>query len=387
MNKHYTNYSVDTDNKVIDFVEKYLKDNNFDRFVSLMPDAHFCEPYPVGFTVRYNKLDDYSRAEVVEIVGADIGCGVTSTMFKIGGQLDLHELLAEIEMINSNDEYGIGGGNHFIELGYNEVLDTYLLTCHSGSRGIGGAIYKRYHKISDNYKVVSYEEYSERVKELVELAKATGNKEQIPRTIKMLKNWKNKTNGKLGLRAEYFSDYLEEMNKAVYFAKAHRLALLNQIIDYIWTKVKVGNIVFYNNTHNYYETERQIVRKGAIRSDECAVSVVNSLFCNDDLDKGVVITPLSMGEGVMISTGNPREDNNFSAMHGAGRLLSRTEAKKVVELDKFRAEMKDVVTGDLEDFVDEAPEAYKPLTQIAETLTKVAEPRCVFRPILNFKTK
>lgn len=131
---------------------------------------------------------------------------------------------------------------------------------------------------------------------------------------------------------------------------------------------------FYSATciHNYVDVDNGIIRKGAIDASEGKICII----------------PLNMRDGVLLGIGKGDEDWNFSAPHGAGRLMSRNEAKAQIALDDFQESMKDVYTSCVtESTLDESPFAYKDAKAIVEAIEPTVEIIAHLRPIWNFKDK
>lgn len=126
---------------------------------------------------------------------------------------------------------------------------------------------------------------------------------------------------------------------------------------------------YFHTVHNYIG-EDGIIRKGAISAYEGEP----------------VLIPFNMKDGSVIGVGKGNEDWNFSAPHGAGRIMSRGQAKKKLSLDNFKDQMKDVWSTTVnESTLDESPEAYKPAIQIMEALEPTVEIKNALRPVYNFK--
>lgn len=136
---------------------------------------------------------------------------------------------------------------------------------------------------------------------------------------------------------------------------------------------KIGiDFKLFETIHNYISFEDNIVRKGAIRAN-----------------KGErVIIPINMRDGSIIAVGKGNEEWNNSAPHGAGRLMSRRKAKETFNLDEFKKSMADIYsTSVLEETIDEAPFAYKPMQEIIDNIQDTVEIEKIIKPIYNFKAK
>lgn len=126
----------------------------------------------------------------------------------------------------------------------------------------------------------------------------------------------------------------------------------------------------FHTVHNYIDTDEMILRKGAIAAHEGEV----------------VLIPLNMRDGSVIARGRGNEAWNWSAPHGAGRVMSRTAARERLSLDEYRDEMAGVYsTSVCESTLDEAPAAYKPIDDIIGPIAEAVDIIDVMKPIFNFK--
>lgn len=169
------------------------------------------------------------------------------------------------------------------------------------------------------------------------------------------------------LRGEYMYNYCIDMIIAQYYAELNRKTML----DLITKNTNILISEYFETTHNYIDFEHFIVRKGAISAqlgERCAI-------------------PMNMRDGVFICTGLGNEDWNFSAPHGAGRILSRSEAKKTLSLDDFTDTMKGICSSSVNEYtLDESPMAYKDANFIKETIKPTVTIENIVKPILNLKS-
>ncbi len=126
----------------------------------------------------------------------------------------------------------------------------------------------------------------------------------------------------------------------------------------------------FHTVHNYIDTEERILRKGAISAH-----------------KGeLVLIPINMRDGSVLAVGKGNPDWNFSAPHGAGRIMSRSAAKETLDIDEYRREMAGVYSTSVnEATLDEAPMAYKSLADIIDVIAESVDVIEVLKPIYNFK--
>jgi RNA-splicing ligase RtcB len=171
-----------------------------------------------------------------------------------------------------------------------------------------------------------------------------------------------------GLGAE---EYFEDMKVVQKYAELNREAMLQTIIkDFFHQEPK--DLEKIHTIHNYISFEDNILRKGAISAH---------------LGERVLI-PISMKDGIIVAKGKGSKKWNYSAPHGAGRLMGRNDAKKNLSLDVFKAEMKGVWSSCVDaDRLDEAPMAYKPMADILEAIQETVEVEFVMPEIYNFKAK
>ena len=126
----------------------------------------------------------------------------------------------------------------------------------------------------------------------------------------------------------------------------------------------------FETIHNYINFDDNIVRKGAIAAHQGEK----------------VLIPMNMRDGSVIAIGKGNKDWNYSAPHGAGRRLSRSMAKKEIDLNEFKKSMKNVWSSSVSERTkDEAPQAYKPKREILEKLDETAEVKEMLKPVYNFK--
>ena len=126
----------------------------------------------------------------------------------------------------------------------------------------------------------------------------------------------------------------------------------------------------FETLHNYIDNDTNILRKGAVRAN-----------------KGEkLIIPMNMRDGSLICIGKGNEDWNYSAPHGAGRLMSRTAARNNITLDNFKDSMKGIFSTSITNStIDESPMAYKPMKEIIECIKDTVEIKNIIKPIYNFK--
>ena len=367
--------------------------------VRIMPDVHAGKGCVIGFTA------DLGDKVIPNIVGVDIGCGMLC--IELGNMdLDLELLddvinkyipagrnireqkLVDFALINElyclrelketkkfNRAIGtLGGGNHFIEVDIDEMGNKYLVI-HTGSRNLGKQVADYYQNLAIQL-CSGKEEMFKRKEEIIKTYKEQGRKSEIQKALKELEkeykqNKPNLPNELCYLEGKYREQYLHDMKICQEYASENRTNIANQIIEKYFD-IKFYEFDGFETIHNYISFEDNIVRKGAIRAR-----------------KGErVIIPINMRDGSIIAVGKGNEDWNNSAPHGAGRLMSRKKAKEMFKLEEFKESMKDIYsTSVVEDTIDEAPFAYKPMKEIIDNIQDTVEIEKIIKPIYNFKAK
>lgn len=392
-----------TDNieqSAIDQIDLLLEQPAFkDCKVRIMPDVHAGSGCVIGFT------GDLGDKVIPNIVGVDIGCGMLCV--ELGRvKLDLEELDKVInELVPSGRNVhnyplakfdlsklkcykelrdtnrlacalgSLGGGNHFIEVDQDEDGFKYLII-HTGSRNLGKQVAEYYQEKAVRH--CSYkEEMEEEVRKGIARCKDLDCESEIANTIKIIRD-KYKDMTKLPKELCYLEgqdreDYLHDMKICQEYARINRETIMQLIVAtyfdvsalyYPWNK--------FHTVHNYISFEDNIVRKGAISAK-----------------KGEkVLIPMNMKDGCIIAIGKGNEDWNSSAPHGAGRIMSRIQAKKTFKLEDFEKSMDGIYTTSVsEDTLDEAPMVYKPMDEIIKNIGDTVEIVKIIKPIYNFKAK
>ena len=222
-----------------------------------------------------------------------------------------------------------------------------------------------------------------RKEEIIKEYKEQGRKSEIQKALKELyKEYKgNKPelpNDLCYLEGKYREMYLHDMRICQEYAVENRKHIAKMILvnyfglTYIPEEVIPIMVNRFETIHNYISFEDNIVRKGAISAK-----------------KGErVLIPINMRDGSIIAVGKGNEDWNCSAPHGAGRIMSRSKARSVVDLEEFKNSMKDVYsTSVVEETIDEAPMVYKPMKEIMDNIKDTVEIERIIKPIYNFKAK
>jgi len=380
-------------------IHTFLSHPAFTNHVAIMPDTHAGKGAVIGFTMKM------ADKVVPNVVGVDIGCGMLS--YKAGKLFDninfedfdkmvrmeipagmkihdkapfdferdfpwhkmnkkftnfamrhrdifsseapiptcnmewLDKKIGEIgiERLRAYNSIGtLGGGNHFIEVG-KDLAGDYWITIHSGSRNLGKQICEHHQK---------------KAQKLEKLRKV----DKSPKGLEYLEG-------------EDAAEYLYDMMFAQEYASANRITMLKLILDIL----EIENIERENileSVHNFIDFEDWIIRKGAIRS-----------YRNEKM-----IIPFNMRDGILLCEGKSNSEWNNSAPHGAGRVMSRHHAKKVVTLEDFEHSMEGIFsTSVCRGTLDESPFAYKDASLIEEAIEPTAEILSRIKPVYNMKDK
>lgn len=165
---------------------------------------------------------------------------------------------------------------------------------------------------------------------------------------------------------KYFEYYLHDVEICQQFARRNREKIAEILIER--TGMTAGKS--FHTIHNYIDTENMILRKGAISAYK---------------DERILI-PVNMRDGSILAMGKGNPDWNYSAPHGAGRLMSRTKAKESLSMEEYKHTMEGIYTTSVnEATLDEAPMAYKSLEDIIDVISESVDIIDIMKPVYNFK--
>ena len=250
--------------------------------------------------------------------------------------------------------------NHYIELN-KDSDDALWLVVHSGSRNLGKQVAEWYQKRAE--KVIVDEHLAVRA-DLIETLKMQGRHEEIE--AELAKVPRRPVTGLEYLYGGNVKDYLHDMKICQEWASDNRRIVAQELIK----AMNWGYTSDVESIHNYIDIENQIIRKGAISAQKGEVCLI----------------PLNMRDGTLLCVGKGNEDWNYSAPHGAGRLMSRSKAKQEVSLEAFKDSMKDVYSSTVcEATIDESPFAYKDMEEIMRAVEPTVEIYERLIPIYNYK--
>ena len=352
----------------------------------------------IGFTA--NVTDKI----IPDLVGVDLGCGVL--VVDITG-LDIHldriddyihnnipsghnnndgELtdfkgyknLLCYDNLRKQSEFGkaigsLGSGNHYIELNEGGNGKHYLVI-HSGSRNLGKQVAEYYQNEAVSYWKNGGMDYQEQRNKIISDLKEQKRGYDIPNALATHEKLFKAANpiypaNLCFLVGEKKQNYLEDMKICQSYASLNRFTMAKRILQSM--NADISSRDFFETIHNYVNFDDGIMRKGAV-----------SARAGEKL-----IIPMNMRDGSLLCIGKGNADWNFSAPHGAGRVMSRGEAKRNITMDEYRGTMNDVFTSSInESTLDEAPQAYKPMEEIIANIEPTVEILEQIKPIYNFKS-
>lgn len=309
--------------------------------------------------IEMQKLDKLIRQEIPS------GFGIRSTPHRFIQEVDLSELYCAKHVQIGKAELSIGtlgGGNHFIEADKDEDGSIYIVI-HSGSRHLGLEIANYYQEAG--YKALTTYSKAE-TQEIIERLKAEGREKEISSQLKKLKKECKVPKPLAYVEGELLEQYLHDMAIAQEFARLNRKAMM----DVIMKGMKFHAEETFTTIHNYIDVGNRILRKGAVSAQEGERLLI----------------PINMRDGSLICIGKGNEDWNYSAPHGAGRLMSRSEAKERFTVSEFKHEMEGIYSTSVSrSTLDESPMAYKGMQDIVDNIGPTAEIMSIIKPIYNFK--
>lgn len=360
--------------------------------IRVMPDVHAGKGCTIGTTMTI-----VDKA-VPNVVGVDLGCGMyTTNLGKINidfakvdeachfipsgmnvwegrqERFDLTRLCCYRSLRDSRRlerSLGtLGGGNHFVEI--DEARDgTKYLIIHSGSRNLGKQVAEFYQKLAVDLDR-GYGTYFEKRDEIIRTYKEQGRRKEIQDALKALHFQIYESEPSMPadlcyLSGKYLEDYLHDVEICQEFARRSR----EKMAEIILQRTGMTGGEAFHTIHNYIDTEEMILRKGAIAAHAGEK----------------VLIPINMRDGSVLAIGKGNPDWNYSAPHGAGRIMSRTKAKNELSMDEYRKEMSGIYTTSVnENTLDEAPMAYKSLEDIIDVIRESVDVIDVMKPIYNFK--
>jgi len=408
------NVKIFTDNieeNALEQIKELLSIDVFsDKKIRIMPDVHAGAGCVIGFT------GDLGNKVIPNIVGVDIGCGMRVLNLGKLTEIEFHAFHEHIRgnvpsgMIVREDRFGfkplvgeemviyreakqlvtelhcyrelkdsgrinkaigsLGGGNHFIELDKDDEENVYLVI-HTGSRNLGKQVADIYQAKAVKHLTDGADEFEETIKRTIEEYKAAGRRSELQSVIKKMRKEHQEAEPRLPAALCYVEDevrghYLHDMRLCQRWAVLNR-KLISLLLMRFFSDVEVKEE--FESVHNYISDEN-IIRKGSISAAEGERCII----------------PLNMRDGSLLCTGKGNPDWNYSAPHGAGRVLSRTQAYKKISMEDFEASMQGIYSESVNDFTrDESPMVYKPAEEIIANIGDTVSIDTIIRPIFNFK--
>lgn len=362
--------------------QEFCKDSN----IRIMPDVHSGAGCTIGTTMTIKDK------VVPNLVGVDIGCGMETVKIRekeidfkklddiIRGYIPSgfnirnteHRYCKMIDLNNLKYHKSInikramlsigtlGGGNHFIEMNKDGMGNVYIVV-HSGSRNLGKQVAELYQDIAYKKLIDTRSEKDN----IIEKLKKEGREKDIQTELKKIVIPKIRKELAY-LQGEDFNDYINDIKIVQKFADLNRKAIIDEIVSRMGFTIEEQ----FTTVHNYIDTESMILRKGAISAK---------------LNEKVLI-PMNMRDGSLICIGKGNEDWNYSAPHGAGRIMSRSKAKEMVSIEEYKESMKGIwSTSVRESTIDESPMAYKPMEEIIRNVKDTVDVIDIIKPLYNFK--
>lgn len=258
-------------------------------------------------------------------------------------------------------------GNHFIEVDQAQDGTNYLII-HTGSRNLGKQVAEFYQKLAIELHK-GKEEYFKKRDEIIRTYKEQGRQNEIEAALKAI-SWKEKETSipedLCYLYGSFLEDYLHDVEICQNFARRNREKIAEIMLDYM----DINGTDGFHTIHNYINTKEMILRKGAIAAHEGEK----------------VLIPINMRDGSVLAVGKGNPDWNYSAPHGAGRIMSRKQAKNEISLEEYESAMAGIYTTSVsKETLDEAPMVYKSLEDIIDVIEESVDVIEVMKPIYNFK--
>ncbi len=404
-------FTDNVESSALEQIEELLSIEVFaDKKIRIMPDVHAGAGCVIGFT------GDLGDKVIPNIVGVDIGCGMRVLKFRIDESIDFHafneHILSNVpsgmwireekhgfkqlagedmeiyreakrlvtglrcyrELKYSDRIYksigSLGGGNHFIE--FDRDADGYsYLVIHTGSRNLGKQVAEIYQAHAVTHLTDGADEFELAIRRTIEEYKMAGRRSEIQGVIRKMRKDRSEAKPSLPhvlcyVEGAMREDYLHDMRLCQQWAVLNR-KLIAQLLMKFFHGVDI--IEEFESVHNYISDDN-IIRKGSI-------SAVKGERC---------IIPLNMRDGSLLCTGKGNSDWNYSAPHGAGRVLSRTAAYEQISMADFEAAMKGIYSESVNNFtLDESPMAYKPADEIIANIGPTVNIDTIIRPVFNFK--
>lgn len=360
--------------------------------IRIMPDVHAGKGCTIGTTMTI------TDKVVPNMVGVDIGCGMYTVALG-NGDIDLerfdeaaHYIPCGMNVWEGRQERfdltalkcyrnlkntkrlerslgTLGGGNHFIEIDQDENGNKYLVI-HSGSRNLGTQVANLYQSLAVDLNL-GKEEYFKQREEIIRTYKEQGRRGEIQSALVALeKSFKAKEPTMSAelcyLYGSFMDDYLHDINICQQFASRNREKMAEILLE----RTGLTGYEAFCTIHNYIDIDEMILRKGSVSAR----------------DGEKLLIPINMRDGSLICVGKGNAEWNYSAPHGAGRLMSRTAAFERLTMEEYTAQMSGIYTTCVNtSTLDESPMAYKNMDDIVANIGPTAKIIAHIKPIYNFK--
>lgn len=360
--------------------------------IRIMPDVHAGKGCTIGTTMTVKDK------VCPNIVGVDIGCGMY-TVRLADQELDYEKIDEACHYIPSGKKVWegrqerfdltklkcyrslkdtkrlerslgtLGGGNHFIEIDRTSDGTCYLVI-HSGSRNLGKQTAEIYQQLAVDLHM-GKEDYFRQRDEIIRTYKEAGRRAEIQKALKELQRTYEThalsvPEDLCWLYGSFLEDYLHDVEICQNFARRNREKMAEIILE----RTGMTGLEGFHTIHNYIDIDEMILRKGAIAAHAGEK----------------VLIPINMRDGSVLAKGKGIAEWNYSAPHGAGRIMSRTKAKASLDLEAYKAAMEGIYTTSVnEDTLDEAPMAYKPMEEIIDVIRESVDIIEIMKPVYNFK--
>lgn len=357
--------------------------------IRMMPDIHAGAGCTIGTTMTISDkvcpnlvgVDGSCGMHTVQLAEKEINCEALDKLIRerIPSGFDVRsephrnaekiylEDLHCVKAINLDRAYNsigtLGGGNHFIEANRDENGNIYIVV-HSGSRHLGVEIASYYQEAGYN-ALIKYSR--EEINEIIQKLKAEGRQSEIQKTLQSIGHKSTSIPKQLAyVEGELLKQYLHDMEIAQCFAFWNRKTMIDEIV----LGLGLNMVDEFVTVHNYIDVQNKILRKGAVSAQ-----------------KGEkLLIPINMRDGSLICTGKGNPDWNYSAPHGAGRLMSRSQVKEIFTVEEYQKQMSGIYTTSVnQSTLDECPMAYKNIEDIVNNIGDTVEINTVIKPIYNFK--
>ena len=213
------------------------------------------------------------------------------------------------------------------------------------------------------------EDYIESSPELIARLKAEGRQKEIQKELDALRlrlNHKTAPDSLCHLEGRHLEDYLHDVKICQEFAVRNREIMTALILE----KSGMVGLESFHTIHNYIDTDEMILRKGAIAAHAGER----------------VLIPINMRDGSIIAIGRGNEEWNYSAPHGAGRVMSRKKAFEMLSLEDYKTAMEGIYTTTANrETLDESPMAYKRMEDIVDAIREAVDIVGIIKPVYNFK--